>query len=238
MKSFIPKYLTLHWAAFATLMIWFLFVHSPPILVASKVLYDPPFALHLGGAYTVYLVCAWNTVFTPSTLDGDAKVYHIWIGRIGMVAGLISFALGAVCAWWPTRDLPPIGFSIGISAGGLGQLFFQYTGFTAIRRYRVLKEKIQSGSPSTDELILLQAEKDECLKLHVYNMCGLFIVGCGAPAGIRLLSAMYGDTSTIALIATVIVLICLVRPFGDIYLKKEDRTGDPASVPLLPIGKP
>jgi hypothetical protein len=218
-------------------MIWFLFIHSPPILIQSKVLFDPPFALHMLGAYAVYLVCAWNSLFTPS-ISAVTKAYHVWFGRIGMIAGIGSFGMGAFCAWWPFRNnLPPMAFAIGITFGGLMQLYFQYRGYTAIRRYQELKEQIQtmlltqainnSNNNEAEFMSLLHAEKEKCLHDHVHNMCALFVVGCGAPAGIRLTTAVLGNdsgaTSTLVLVFTVVVLTFLIRPFSNTFFDDSNK---------------
>ena len=55
---------------------------------------------HLIGAYSIYLVCVHNTLLTPSTFKGAARLFHIWIGRIGLVLGVIGFITGAILVWF------------------------------------------------------------------------------------------------------------------------------------------
>jgi peptidoglycan biosynthesis protein MviN/MurJ (putative lipid II flippase) len=57
-----------------------------------------------------------------------------------MVSGLVSFGLGAYCAWWPYRETrPPIGFAIGITFGGIAQVIAQRSGYNAIMAIQCIK---------------------------------------------------------------------------------------------------
>lgn len=88
------KMLNIYWILTTSLLVWFLFIHSPPYLskrVREIESYNVPFILHLFGAYVISLACISNSLFTPSTMGGKSKPYHILVGRIGMVGGIIAF---------------------------------------------------------------------------------------------------------------------------------------------------
>lgn len=140
--------------------IWFLFIHAPPILIQRQVYNDAAFSLHLTGAYVIYLTCIINTLFTPSTFDGKVRTYHIVLGRFGLILGVIGFLAGAYMSWWPTRENhPDLGFAIGISIGGIFQIFYQYHGYRAIKRYQHLKNMIETASQlRLQEEVELKAE--------------------------------------------------------------------------------
>ena len=203
---------------------------------------DAPFAVHLAGAYIIYVCCMFNTMITPSTFEGKARPVHTFVGRLGMIAGIIGFVSGAYCAWSPAREpLPPRSFSVGITIGGVAQLWLQYRGFVAIRKFKALKEKIKekedislasndndTGEASEVDLESLRAEKDAALSRHIYNMVGLFAVGCGVPALVRLF-ALVGLPSTISLVVALAILVVLIRPYGNTFLRKPRSEIPPAS---------
>jgi hypothetical protein len=193
--TMLPNNLNPYWAGLTLLSVWFLFIYSPPILIQNRVLQDAPFALHLMGAYTIYMACILNTMMTPSSCNGKAKSWHVVIGRVGMMAGILSFIFGVVCAWWPTRELPPTGFSIGITIGGAFQVYYQVMGYVAIKKYQRLKREIielEEADAATDDdeatigaLEELKKDRDEALVQHIQNMVALFAIGCSAPAMVR-----------------------------------------------------
>lgn len=221
----LPKNLSVYWVFFSSLALWFLFLHAPPILRGryghAFILFDDPaFAIHLFGAYTIYLVCVHNTILTPSSLNGDAKKYHIYVGRFGMIAGLIGFIFGTYCAWSPYRPYPvDQGFAIGITIGGAMQVMTQVMGYMSIRKYQRLRKEVDDlmmmstadgdgiyygsmddggngnvgGTGQHTQLELLEQltkKKDEALKGHVGMMIGLFAVACGIPAALRILDSI------------------------------------------------
>jgi len=186
-KPLFYKNLTWPWLIGTSLGVWFLFWHSPSYVLRS--FKDPPFFLHLLGAYTIYVGCMINTLFTPSTTANFWPRMHNNVGQVAMIAGLISFVLGAFCAWSPTRGdrLPPRGFSIGITIGGSMQLLAQVLGYRAIQRYKVLKESLLLNTEETSqEYQELVIKRDACLKSHIYYMAGLFLCACGVPAMMRI----------------------------------------------------
>lgn len=248
-RALLPKNLSAPWALSATLAVWFLFVHSPPLLherfgsVPAFFVEDPPFAVHLLGAYAVYLACVHNTLLTPSCLDGRAGPYHVYVGRIGMVAGLVGFALGAYCAWSPHRGTDR-GFAIGITIGGAMQVLAQVGGYASIRRYQILKreageltasipdkvgEETYYGSmnekqarPSFTRLDQLTSEMNRALRMHVKCMVGLFAVACGVPALLRIVGdiAFLDALGSGAIWISAGVLNCLAIPFERVYTKR------------------
>jgi len=204
------KNVNIYWIFASSLAVWFLFVHSPPILIKRQVWKDLPFTSHLMGAYTIYLSCIINTVLTPSTRVGSFS--HVWIGRIGMMAGLFSFVFGLYCAWWPWRSVKQaLGFSIGITVGGVMQITTQMAGYRAIKKYQYLKT-LGSAADSI--------ELERAIKTHVYNMIGLFVAACGIPAALRLAGMFPTDLLvTLAMVGIISLLNVLIGPYGSSYFK-------------------
>lgn len=219
----LPKNLNFYWLAFTGLAIWFLFIHSPPLLIQNDVYNDIPFAAHLAGAYLINIACIVNTMSTPSTLNGKARGLHIFVGRVGMVAGALGFVFGVVCAWWPTRDLPPTGFRIGITIGGCAQLLYQYLGYRAIKRYQTLKQQvleIEASSVVLDDRIRLESDRDEALAEHIVNMVALFVVGCSAPGMVRLVLMFTRLPALVSLVVAIITCVLSIRPYSGTYIRR------------------
>lgn len=181
-------YFIITWVISTTLCIWFLFHHAPAHL-SHKATIHPLVYPHLIGAYSIYLVCVHNTLLTPSTFKGAARLFHIWIGRIGLVLGIMGFITGAILVWFIYDYTENWGFSIGITFGGCQQMVAQYRGYKAIRSYQNIKVQISSGEYNKEELIALQDEQDKHLSLHIENMVALFVMACGIPALIRISEA-------------------------------------------------
>ena len=221
--SMIPKNLTIYWALASSIAIWFLFIHAPEFVIRRKVYADFPLGTHLIGAYSIYLACIFNTLFTPSTLNGEARPWHIWIGRVGMVSGLLSFGFGLFCAWWPYRPIrPPLGFSIGITIGGIAQIATQRAGYRAIQRFYVLKAKLtelEEAKAASEEIEELKKQKESALRAHVYNMVTLFVAACGIPAGLRIAEVLPNSMGAVREIGVIAFLLFMCRPFGDSYFK-------------------
>jgi hypothetical protein len=223
----IPKP-SIYWFLSVTLAIWFLCIHSPPIILARHGFSDFPFASHLFGAYSIYIACIINTLITPSTFHGKAYDWHIWIGRVGMISGLISFTFGVYCTWWPYRiNRPPLGFSIGITVGGICQIAAQYFGYTAIRKYQALKAKVielEMHNQHEDDLDRVKLQRDSALRNHVRGMISLLVAACGIPAGMRLVrSYLPENLQTISLIFVIWLLVIIPRPFTNSYFRMKDN---------------
>ena len=225
--TMIPKNLTLYWALASSIAIWFLFIHAPEFIIRRKAYADFPLATHLIGAYSIYLACMFNTLLTPSTLNGKARLWHVWIGRAGMVSGLTSFGFGLYCAWWPYRPIrPPLGFSIGITIGGIAQIATQRAGYRAIKRFQVLKAKLkeaEEGKAGNEEMEELKTQQNLALRKHVYNMVTLFVSACGIPAGLRMAEMLPNHLGFVREIGVVVCLLLMSKPFGDSYFKSSKQ---------------
>lgn len=184
------KNLNLYWLASTGLLVWFLFVHSPQVLMGRKVpLYkDAIFLIHLVGAYGVSLACIHNSLFTPLSWNG-AKFFHVWIGRVGMILGYAGFCFGAYMTW--TR----IGISVFgmlIVVGGIFQIYAQYEGHVAIRNYKDLEQKLlaaeaEDSTSTLEEMDDIKAKKQKALLRHIHCMIALFVIACaGFPALFRI----------------------------------------------------
>ena len=221
------KNVSIYWIFASSIAIWFLFVHSPTFIIRRKVYNDWPLATHMIGAYTIYLACIVNTLFTPSTLGGKARPWHVWIGRIAMISGLVSFGLGLYCAWWPYRPItPPMGFSLGITIGGIAQIFTQRSGYLAIKRFNALKAKVNDMERSKkqgDELEELKKQKESALRTHIYNMVALFVAACGIPAGMRIADMLPEKFGIVRLIGVIVGFQLIAKPFGDTYIKSDKK---------------
>ncbi|KAG7344345.1 hypothetical protein IV203_022353 [Nitzschia inconspicua] len=223
------KNVTFFWVGATALCIWFLFVHAPPFIVKRKIYKDVPLAAHLGGAYAIYLACLFNSLFTPSTLKYGKEV-HTAIGRIGMVSGLVSFALGFYCAWLRPVT-PPLSFSIGITVGGVAQIVSQLVGWKAIWNYQRLsleeRELLSQGynEQNSDKLAELRVEKRKSLSTHIYNMIALYTIACGAPALIRIAGMVLPEEMSVpGLVGSVIFLNLIAKPFGGSYVRNIKKT--------------
>lgn len=225
LDNMMPNNLSIYWVFATSIACWFLFLHSPPFIIRRKVFQDFPLAAHMVGAYTIYLTCIFNTMFTPSSLHGKARPFHVWIGRIGMVMGLISFALGLFCAWWPYRQVrPPFAFSFGVTIGGLAQIAAQRRGYRAIRRFRTLKAEVEEKEKmglKREELDELKQAKESALRNHIYNMVALFVAACGIPAGLRLSEFLPSSLEAVGLIVIIVSFQAVIKPFGDTYVTKS-----------------
>jgi len=248
-----------YWVLSTSLAVWFLFIHSLPVLRdrfdghAISIFYkDPAFGIHLVGAYTIYLACIHNTLLTPSCLNGDARVYHVLIGRIGMIAGLVGFVLGAYCAWSPFRPNHNQGFAIAITIGGVFQIWAQIMGYLSIRKYQKLKREVDEltsyvaceednsdnikygsmdengfsvdGIESSTKIDGLILERDNALKIHIKYMVGLFVAACGIPAAIRIVGSIsfLEAIGSSAIFISIGVLNCLAILFEKFYLKRME----------------
>ena len=134
-------------------------------------------------------MCTHNTLLTPSTFKGAARKFHLWIGRIGLLLGVMGFVTGAILVWFIYDYTENWGFSIGITFGGIQQMISQYKGYEAIRSFQNVKVQIESGEYNKEELIALQDEQDKQLSIHIENMVALFVMACGIPALIRISEA-------------------------------------------------
>lgn len=224
MPSSLPKNLNVYWTLCVILGFWFLFIHTPPVLIARDAIGSVRFMAHLLAVFSIYFACIVNVIFTPSTLGGKARTSHVWIGRYAMIAGIVVFASGAAMSWIPFGALP-IPFASFITALGCIGLFAQYFGFTAIKRYQKLGrqiEAIESENPEAndtpEDLDTLKEQREAALRSHIFHMVMLFVVGCGFPAALRL-SYLFGTYETIALLVLYASLAFMVKPYSKTYIR-------------------
>lgn len=182
---------SLYWVAPTALGVWFLFIHSPPLLIHRDVLGDPLFLAHLIGVYALYLACMNNSLLTPK-LSECIRLLHIWAGRFGLICGVVGFLSGLVLTWTRVGS-DDLGFSIFISIGGVIQMGAEYKGYHAIKKYQELKKQVglMTGNElfTLESLVELQVAKDKSVKDHIAYMVVLFVMACGIPAIIRVLDA-------------------------------------------------
>ena len=90
-----------YWWAASGLAVWFLLIHTPPLLMQRQIwkFQDPLLILHLMGAGGVYLACIHNALLTPSTFEGRSKSWHVNVGRLGLLLGTVGALSGAVLTW-------------------------------------------------------------------------------------------------------------------------------------------
>lgn len=157
-----------------------------------------------------------------------------------MVFGVFGFLAGLYICWWPWREvLPPVGFSIGISIGGIAQMILQTLGYKDIKRFQRIQSEIErltspssssppaqdvpnnqsnllpnDGSENTEELIeQLKEEKVKALNGHISNMISLFVVACGVPAAMRIADFLAID-GTVALIVCIVAMIFVAECYS------------------------
>ena len=89
----------LSWAAATSLCIYFLFIYAPKHLVSRKTDIPPLLIIHLIGAYSIYLACVHNILITPRCFNGRARPFHVWIGRFGLIVGVMGFVSRVIVTW-------------------------------------------------------------------------------------------------------------------------------------------
>jgi len=198
------KNFNVYWLAGTAIAVYFLLVYAP--LTLNHV--DPTFAIHLLGAYTIYAACIHNTLLTPTTWR-DAKVFHVWAGRVGLVFGVVSVVVGAYLTW--TRYADDLSFAIPITIGGTLQLGLQNSGYRAIRRFQELKKEGAS-----------QESCDTALRIHIRQMVNLFLLACAIPASIRIAQQINAMWTLGPFIAVLIVLARLYTARMTKDLQGED----------------
>lgn len=189
------RYLNLPWILATGLAVWFLFFHTPPFWKHRHLLQtDLILVVHICAASTIYLACVHNCLCTPG--GGDHLQQHTWVGRVGMVSGIVSFVLGVWMSWTRLGQSTTVSFSLPITIGGLLQINAQYRGYVAIREY---KEKKLAGDCSGPE-------QQALLRSHIGNMVSLFIMACGIPAALRLSEAL-APNETLAVFGLVAIIV-------------------------------
>ena len=130
MSISVPKNVNVFWVTATVLAIWFLFGHTPTWIQSRlPMLCDWVFVAHLVGVIGVYLACVVNTLVTPSW----NRELHVWVGRVGLVLGYLSFPFGVYMTWW--RPGVEFNFDAFITIGGVVQMLIQIRGYKAIKKY-------------------------------------------------------------------------------------------------------
>lgn len=240
MVCHLHKNINLPWFAATGLAVWFLFIHTPSFWIHRKLIArDVILAIHIIAASTIYLSCAHNCLFTPTfpnIFGKSSKFMHVWVGRIAMVAGIISFSLGAFLAWsrlgLDTVGGTTLAFALPITIGGIAQLNAQYNGYFAIRQFKSLENDInvklrQTEEPAvpkerkaylTEEINILKLSQRKALRKHIGNMISLFVSACGIPAGIRLAELMTGGSDGVATMFAIVSIIMVLSFIGIRYM--------------------
>jgi hypothetical protein len=255
---------TLYWSLATALGVWFLFLHAPAVLKGRNIRHDPLFLCHLLGAYSIYLACMHNALFTPF-LGPFIRLCHIWIGRCGFILGIIGFVTGFILTWTRVGMTNPA-FSFGITFGGFAQIFSQYRGYQAIQQYRIVCQKQLEQEQSTqqsdrllqrstiqkyntltsdrqqllvphDAVISLQEQREKAVSEHILYMIPLFVQACGIPAIIRL-SENIGDNVSILFMG--IALLNIVSIFYSksiMATRKSKQTSVDSTMIQSPVTK-
>jgi len=223
----------LSWAAATSLCIYFLFIYAPKHLALEKTDTIPPLLIiHLIGAYSIYLACVHNILITPRCFNGRARPFHVWIGRFGLILGVVGFVSGVIVTWVVNDYTQNMGFSIGITIGGILQMYLQTSGYVSIRHFTKIREQILTSEyKNKEELYALEDEQDTHLIRHISSMINLFVFACGVPAIMRLeLPLGY------LLLGCALASFLMIRPFI-VKLKRkrevERHDEESASSPLL-----
>lgn len=204
-----PSTLNTSWTVASGFCVWFLCIHSP-IVLAAKGHIDPLLYVHLVGSCSIYFACAHNTLLTPSSLGGEARLLHIWVGRFGLLLGIVAFASGFILTWVIKDGTKNLGFSIGVSYGGVAQMILQFAGYCSIRKYQKIKADIESCKyDNQDELFALQDDKDKYLDMHITCMVQLFIIACSIPGIIRIAKA-FDNYFLIPIIIMIAYCLCYI----------------------------
>lgn len=213
----LPPTFNFPWVIATALCFWFLFIHAPMTISSDKFFKPRLLWVHLFCVYTIYLVCV-QTVFNPFTLNGAARPFHIWAGRIGLILGVVGFYTGLILTWFLMDPRKDLGFSVGITYGGIAQMQAQYMGYHAIKRYQQVKAKIEAEEyQNQQELLTLEDEQDEHLRTHITSMINLFVLACGIPGLVRLVGI-----NPVYLLPSIIGLYC-VSYFMSQPIKKRMR---------------
>ncbi|ETW09879.1 hypothetical protein H310_00325 [Aphanomyces invadans] len=131
---------TIWWLIGALLGLWFTLYKGLGIVVgllppSNGIPVGPVFAMHLVTSILFMCICIFNVFHTPSHGRVYRKVHRL-LGCMAMISGVISFITGAVAVWWE-RYTEDLGFSIGITVGGVLQMGCQGYGWYKIRQGNV-----------------------------------------------------------------------------------------------------
>ena len=191
----------IYWLIGVALAIWFLFVYAPPRFHSGLSWMS---IVHFVGAYSFYLVCIWNIFHTPS----HGSVYrnlHVWLGRYAMVLGYVATAFGFYVTWRPGSYVPRSS-AIGLSVGGVLQVFVQTRAWYSMRRARQIVDDPE--------------KKQKLIESHAGDMVAAFLLACGIPAAIRL-SGQVPSLPEGATLGICIAILVIATPLCERALKKN-----------------
>ena len=184
------------------------------MFLSAKDYIRPLLYFHLIGAYSIYLVCVHNTMLTPSALNGAARPFHIWMGRVGLILGVVGFITGFILVWFVYDYSANWGFSIGITYGGFAQMQLEFVGWRSIKKFQMIKAQINAGDYRDKvELELLKDEQDAQLTTHIQCNTRLFVLACGIPALLRICDVVGYGYLPIFLIIVYSLTYFMTRPF-------------------------
>ena len=153
-------------------------------------------------------------MLTPSALNGAAKPFHIWMGRVGLILGVVGFVTGFILVWFVYDYSANWGFSIGITYGGLAQMQLEFVGWRSIKKFQMIKTQISAGDyRDNDELELLKDEQDAHVMTHIKCMIRLFVLACGIPALLRICDIVGYGYLPIFLIIVYSLTYFMTHPF-------------------------
>ena len=149
----------------------------------------PAVAAHVLLASIISWLCIWNLFHTPSH-GPTYKWLHVIAGRIAVVVGAISAILGFITVWYLEYE-GASGFAIGISIGGVLQLWASGMGWYHIRKYLEYKKQLDTDDDLSMELsevriIDIQNKMKKHINAHIRFMTFFFFGGCLIPAVMRL----------------------------------------------------
>ena len=201
--------LNVYWILFSGLGLWFLFIYTPfykapeHLSMNPRKYEDPFFLLHLIGAYSVYLICMWNTFHTPSH-GARYCTAHVFLGRIAVAAGPIMFICGMICAWVPSYQTPG-GLAKGLTGGGSAHMICSGLGYFCIRKRRTeTKPKL----------------KERYLNGHIVCMLAVFLPACGTPSAMRLAEG-FGMELLVSLPVFIVVFMLFIASFYRAIVKQN-----------------
>lgn len=231
-----------YWLAATALAFWFLAIHVPQYFITNhEERGDLLLHLHIVCAGGIYVACVHNAWCTPhsqryagrfprDTAAGAtshhhhlSRISHVWIGRIGMLLGVLGLVTGYYMVWIRPRldsSARPVDstFGIAISIGGGFQLWAQIMGWRAIRNYQKIKEQQQTvveEHATPHQLARLDEQAKDALRKHVGYMIGLFCCACGIPAALRI-----ANDSIVVLIVVMLALFRLAKAYRQAWFEK------------------
>ncbi|KAI8915748.1 hypothetical protein EDD86DRAFT_196735 [Gorgonomyces haynaldii] len=163
LKSLLNGNFSPPWLLASSITVWFTAFRGLKLLLTTKV--TPFYGVHLLCAAAVSYICIWNLYHTPSHGKTYRKLHKV-LGQMSIGLCAVSFLTGFITGWYENYH-GINGFLIGITAGGLGQLY-------AIS-------------------MMWKAAKSGNIEAHKRTAHAVFYQGCFIPALMRLPSVFGYD---------------------------------------------